>query len=187
MSRYFVVVACLAGYIGSVSLDADDAPNKPETAPVPAQVDTGAPSKKSARDRLVTINYPVADLVVSTQADAGLNPNNRIKDSDIVGLQKLIERTVRPDSWNGGGSEARISPFITTLSLVIRQTQSAHDEIAELLGQIRRALDVQIVVELHCLRLPESAVPLVGAELQNRGIVLSAAEAHRLLKPARET
>src|SRR5262249_37459617 len=46
----------------------------------------------------------------------------------------------------------------TTLSLVVRQTPAVHDEIANLLGQLRRLQDLQVTLEL--------SVITVGAELK---------------------
>ncbi len=76
--------------------------------------------------------YQVGDLVTplsgKTAAVASLDP-----------LVELIVSTVVSESWmeNGTGN-GEIQPFPTNLSIVVSNTGKAHDEIAELLQQLRR-------------------------------------------------
>ncbi len=53
-------------------------------------------------------------------------------------------------------------PYRTTLSLVIRQTKAVHDEIADLLGQLRRLRDLSCTLQLDVISIARGAskVPL---------------------------
>ena len=50
----------------------------------------------------------------------------------------LIESTVSPGSWSQVGGEGMITPHNQTLSIVVRQSNLVHQEIEELLKQLRR-------------------------------------------------
>ncbi|MEO1999164.1 MAG: hypothetical protein ABGZ17_28290, partial [Planctomycetaceae bacterium] len=57
---------------------------------------------------------------------------------DFQALMDLIVSTVHPDTWDEVGGGGTMKPFESTLSLVIRQTQQVHQEISDLLAQLRR-------------------------------------------------
>lgn len=83
---------------------------------------------------LVVKTYPVADLVT---LPAGSQPSKFPVDFDP--LIDLIVTTVEHQSWmeNGTGS-GEIQPFPINRSLVIAQTSRVHEQIADLLQQLRR-------------------------------------------------
>ena len=59
--------------------------------------------------------------------------------ADFDSLIDLIVSTVEHDSWmENGTGDGEIQPFPTNLSLVISQTQRVHEQIADLLEQLRR-------------------------------------------------
>jgi general secretion pathway protein D len=58
------------------------------------------------------------------------------------------------------------------LSLVISQTQEVHEQIADLLEQMRRLLDVQITVEARFLAVPENFFERLGADFDLAGAAL---------------
>ncbi len=57
---------------------------------------------------------------------------------DFRSLISLITGTVEPPSWDGVGGPGRIEPFEARSSLVITQTQPVHEQIADLLDELRR-------------------------------------------------
>jgi general secretion pathway protein D len=77
----------------------------------------------------------------------------------------LIVSTVSTDTWaeNGGGT-AEIRPFPTNLSLVISQTQAVHEEIADLLQQLRRLQDLQVTIEVRFIRLNDRFFERIGID-----------------------
>lgn len=100
---------------------------------------------------LLVMTYPVADLVVpipdptkpqSLPTDAGKNP-----EVNQENLMSLIRSTIDPNSWDHVGGRCNMKFFPPSFSLVIRQTQDNHEEISSLLGQLRRQLDLQIVLQ----------------------------------------
>jgi hypothetical protein len=58
---------------------------------------------------------------------------------DFDALIDLIVTTVEHDSWmENGTGEGEIQPYPTNLSLVISQTQRVHEQVADLLEQLRK-------------------------------------------------
>jgi general secretion pathway protein D len=79
-------------------------------------------------------------------------------------LSDLITTTVEPDTWaelNGIGS---LMSNESTLSLVIRQTQQVHDEVADLLGQLRRLQDLQVTIEVRFITVADEFFERIGVD-----------------------
>jgi general secretion pathway protein D len=85
--------------------------------------------------------------------------------ADFDSLIDLIVSTVHTDTWaENGGGQAEIRPFPTNLSLVISQTQRVHEEISELLQQLRRLQDLQVTIEVRFIRLNDSFFERIGID-----------------------
>ena len=117
--------------------------------------------------------YPVADLVSSPAQTASLNPlllqqanitldavnslagnesaEERAIAANLDELVGLIQTIAVPDDWDQVGGAGRIASHRKTLSLVIRQTESGHAEIHELLEQLRRQNNITVEVTLEYL------------------------------------
>ena len=85
-------------------------------------------------------------------------------DADFDSLVDLIQTTISPDSWIEVGGTGTVRPFETTLSLVIRQTQQVHEEIADLLEQLRRLQDLQVTVEVRFVTVADRFFERVGID-----------------------
>ena len=85
---------------------------------------------EKADEELITRVYPVIDLVLPLDATEGMDP-------DFDSMIDLITSTVRPTSWEEVGGPGSIRPLDTKMSIVISQTQEVHEEINDLLGQLR--------------------------------------------------
>ncbi|MCY2963598.1 MAG: hypothetical protein NT069_08115, partial [Planctomycetota bacterium] len=107
--------------------------------------------------------YAVADLVISPQTVvvAGDPQANDLetqkmapefKESDLDAVAELISTTIAPDSWDADAGRT-IRPNVSSLSLVIRQSSGVHQQIADLLKQVRTLQDVQIGIELNRFEL----------------------------------
>ncbi|MEO1495598.1 MAG: hypothetical protein AAFV43_00440 [Planctomycetota bacterium] len=85
--------------------------------------------------------------------------------ADFDSLIDLIVSTVASDTWaeNGGGT-AEIRSFPTNLSLVISQTQAVHEQIADLLEQLRRLQDLQVTIEVRFIRLNDAFFERIGMD-----------------------
>ncbi len=85
--------------------------------------------------------------------------------ADFDSLIDLIVSTVEHDSWmENGTGEGDIQPFPTNLSLVISQTQRVHEQIADLLEQLRRLQDLQVTIEVRFIRLTDSFFERIGVD-----------------------
>jgi beta-lactamase regulating signal transducer with metallopeptidase domain len=139
-------------------------------------------SKLRMQGKMVAAAYPVADLVipmpksihVQLSSDGATSQSDGVVDTsvlkpvpgtlygqhlfDTTTLIELISTVVEPDSWQEVGGMGTIRSNETTLSLVIRQTEAVHREISDLLDQLRRLQDLQIVVRGDVLKLPEQSL-----------------------------
>jgi general secretion pathway protein D len=87
--------------------------------------------------------------------------------ADFDSLIDLIVSTVSTETWaDNGGGQAEIRPFPTNLSLVISQTQAVHEEIADLLEQLRRLQDLQVTIEVRFIRLNDKFFERIGVDFQ---------------------
>ncbi len=85
--------------------------------------------------------------------------------ADFDSLIDLIVSTVAADSWaENGGGEAEIRPFPTNLSIVVSQTEAVHEEIADLLTQLRKLQDLQVTIEVRFIRLNDSFFERIGID-----------------------
>jgi general secretion pathway protein D len=85
--------------------------------------------------------------------------------ADFDSLIDLIVSTVSTETWaENGGGEAEIRPFPTNLSLVISQTQAVHEEIADLLAQLRRLQDLQVTIEVRFIQLNDTFFERIGVD-----------------------
>ena len=84
--------------------------------------------------------------------------------ADFQSLIDLIQNTVAPQSWNTLGGQGAIQPFPTNLSIVVSQTQEVHDEIADLLQQLRRLQDLQVAIEVRFIRLNDTFFERIGVD-----------------------
>jgi general secretion pathway protein D len=84
--------------------------------------------------------------------------------ADFDPLIQLIQSTVGPPTiWRDVNPDGgTIEPFDTNLSLVIYQTQEKHDEIADLLQQLRRLQDLQVTIEVRFITLNDAFFERIG-------------------------
>jgi len=103
------------------------------------------PAKEQTRKTMVCV-YPVASIVGRRNGANSREEraSNKFYDAqrskprvthDFDSLVQLIITTVQPDTWDEVGGVGSIVHSETTLSLVVRHTEDAHREIAELLSQ----------------------------------------------------
>lgn len=96
---------------------------------------------------LLVKTYPVADLVTPVEG----HPSRNLP-LDFDPLVDLIVSTVEHESWmENGAGDGEIQPFPTNQTLVISQTQRVHEQISDLLDQLRqmgRAVDAKQAISL---------------------------------------
>ena len=84
--------------------------------------------------------------------------------ADFESLIELITTTVSPDSWDEVGGPGAIKEFEGNLSLVVSQTQDVHDQIADLLEQLRRLQDLQVTIEVRFITLSDDFFERMGVD-----------------------
>jgi general secretion pathway protein D len=82
--------------------------------------------------------------------------------ADFESLIELITSTIAPTTWDDVGGPGSIQQFQGNLSLVISQTQEVHEEIADLLEQLRRLQDLQVTVEVRFITLNDNFFERIG-------------------------
>ncbi|MEZ6056879.1 MAG: hypothetical protein R3C01_09245 [Planctomycetaceae bacterium] len=83
---------------------------------------------------------------------------------DFDGLTQLITTTVDPKGWTEYGGEGSVSRHPSTLSLVVRQTLATHQEITDLLGQLRRLQDLQVTIEVRFISVNDAFFERIGID-----------------------
>jgi len=120
--------------------------------------------------------YNVADLVIPVPTPAVIRwskgdnapqaTNSTDKATscapDFDKLISLIQSTIAPESWTAVGGSGAIEAFPTNLCLVIAQTMEVHQQITELLQQVRRLQDVQVALETRVLGVTDDFLQRTG-------------------------
>ncbi len=109
---------------------------------------------------------------------------------DFMPLINLIKASVQPGTWNdfhgssdmngaygqgagmaGGGAGGEpdaqigtITPFYLNISLIIRHTAEVHDDIVDLLRQLRRLQDLQVSIEVRFITVSDSFFEQIGVD-----------------------
>jgi len=83
---------------------------------------------------------------------------------DFDSLIELITSTIQPTTWTDVGGTGAIQEYENNLTLVISQTQDVHDEIADLLEQLRRLQDLQVTIEVRFITLSDQFFERIGVD-----------------------
>jgi general secretion pathway protein D len=131
--------------------------------------DRGADKAAAANDQILAqqFNPAPATGMTPTTVPIGAGPGGMgaAANADFDSLIDLIVSTVATETWaENGGGEAEVRPFPTNLSLVISQTQAVHEEIADLLEQLRRLQDLQVTIEVRFLQLNDNFFERIGID-----------------------
>jgi len=84
--------------------------------------------------------------------------------ADFESIKELITTTVNPPSWDAAGGSGSIREFENNLTLVISQTQDVHEEIVDLLEQLRRLQDLQVTIEVRFITLRDDFFERIGID-----------------------
>jgi general secretion pathway protein D len=84
----------------------------------------------------------VADIVTEKSSSTGAQV------IDFKSLTDLIRTTVSPETWTSSGlGEGNVQPDPVNLSLIVVQTDDVHQQIAAMLGALRRAQRAASAIE----------------------------------------
>jgi hypothetical protein len=74
---------------------------------------------------------------------------------NLAELSVILQSVTTPESWDAAGGPGHITIHGNTFSLIVRQTQAMHEEIADLLAQLRRLHDLEVELTFEIF-VPES-------------------------------
>ncbi len=94
----------------------------------------------------------------------GPGGTNQGAQPDFDSLIQLITSTVAPDTWAENGGPGTIAPFEGNFSLVISQTEEVHQQIEDLLNQLRRLMDLQVTIEVRFITLNDNFFERIGVD-----------------------
>ncbi len=106
----------------------------------------------------------VEDPTSGFSSMAGTRISSSPRGVEFDTLMDLITSTIEPGSWEIVGGNGVLRQNETTLSLVVRQTQLVHDQIADLLDQLRRLQDLQVTVEVRFVTVTDNFLEYVGVD-----------------------
>jgi Bacterial type II and III secretion system protein len=123
-------------------------------------------SQPGSHPQLVTRTYLVAELAVAL----AVPPKDGKAEVDKTGerLGKLLKSMVAPESWEGKGGRGTLDYYPLGMTIVVNQTADVHERIAELLNQLRKNQDAEIVVEAQIIRVPESFAKKIGLDVETK-------------------
>lgn len=84
--------------------------------------------------------------------------------ADFDPLIDLIVSTVEPTTWDDVGGPGSIRPFENNLTLVISQTEAVHEQIADLLEQLRSLQALQVTIEVRFITLNDRFFERIGID-----------------------
>jgi general secretion pathway protein D len=83
--------------------------------------------------------------------------------ADFDSLIDLIKGSAGArSSWDDMGGLGSIEPFEMNLSIVVKQTQDVHEQIVDLLQQLRRMQDLQVTIEVRFITLTDNFFERIG-------------------------
>ena len=128
-----------------------------------------------------------------TSSDVNVSKGERPQ-VDMTPLIQLITTSIAPGTWRvtdstgqdisaayglgggfgggggAGGADAQerppgaIIPFFLSISLIIRHTAEVHDQIADLLRQLRRLQDLQVSIEVRFITVTDDFFEQIGVD-----------------------
>lgn len=123
------------------------------------------------REHRYVVVYRVANLIVPKPGVVGGQAGkSKIDAMDFGRLIELITTTIAPESWDSAGGAGAIEPYPTNLSIVVSQTSSVHQEIADLLEQLTRLQSVQVTLRTKLLRTSRMGIERMKETAARHGV-----------------
>jgi len=115
---------------------------------------------------LAQVSVPGQPTTGTGHAPAGFGPGGLggASQADFDSLMDLITATIEPTTWDAVGGPGSIAPFETNLSIVVSQTQEVHEQIVDLLEQLRRMQDLQVTIEVRFITLNDNFFERLGVD-----------------------
>ena len=164
-------------------------PSRPESNYRSAGPDPDATSQPASRRR--RSRWPTAPTSIARRQRRDGTDGDRPK-VDMTPLIQLITTSIAPGTWQvndpsgrrssaaygmgggfGGGDAGgldtaqpigSITPFFLSISLIIRHTAEVHDQVADLLRQLRRLQDLQVSIEVRFITVSDNFFEQIGVD-----------------------
>jgi type II secretory pathway component GspD/PulD (secretin) len=88
------------------------------------------------------------------------NPKGTIQE-DLI---RLIMNVIAPTTWREVGGQGTIDYYPLGMALVITQTPDIQEQVADLLGALRRLQDQQVAVEIRFITIAENFFERIGVD-----------------------
>lgn len=158
----------LAGAIKSAhdAVGYGGSPSSLQQVPVTLTSNGGAENKNTSVLAQMGAGGMLPSLSSQKQQPGGVGPGGMggAAMADFDTLMELITSTIAPDTWDEVGGAGAMEPYPTNLSLVISQTQEVHEQIADLLEQLRRLQDLQVTIEVRFITLNDNFFERIGLD-----------------------
>jgi general secretion pathway protein D len=141
-------------------------------SPLTALASNSGPSTANAVDPRVMAQIPgmsgggPSAMVDTTRGGPGGLGGGASADFDS--LIQLLTSTVGPDTWEENGGPGAIQKYPNNLSLVVSNTLQVHEQIADLLDQLRRLHDLQVTIEVRFITLNDNFFERIGVDFDFR-------------------
>ena len=165
------------------------APNRAQPSPT-TPATPAMPNTDPASLQAMAMNNAQSSATTPTSMTA----QRTVTDADMMPLIQLITNTIAPGTWSVAGSMGKgdgsfgmggafggggaggagadadpaqpgsITPFMLSISLIIRHTAEVHEEVAELLKQLRRLQDLQVSVEVRFITVSDDFFEQIGVD-----------------------
>src|SRR5439155_1707004 len=136
-------------------------------------------NQRAAAPKLVTVTYPVADLIVPVDMDLCAHscepqggPQRRGPQTLEDTLMQTITKAIARDSWKDVGGQGTMQYFPLGMALVVTQTEAVQQEVFALLKALRRLQDLEISFQVMIAEVPDYALDRFRSE---QGIDIRAA------------
>ncbi len=111
---------------------------------------------------------PTGGMMSGSPMSVGGNRQGGGGGADFTELMSLIQQTIAPLDWDTAGGQSTMSPFMSTLSLVVSAPQTTHEQIEELLETLRRQQDLQVTIEVKFITLNDNFFERMGVDFDLR-------------------
>jgi hypothetical protein len=151
------------------------------------------PEKRPGPGKMVTVTYPVADLVVpinypGNRSEDGVEPGKLAKPIPSVedALMKRIMSKVAPSTWSDKGGGGTMDYFPLPMTLVVNQTPEVQKQVADWIAATRRRHSQSVQFEIRFVSVPDGPLACLGESADQSRVVgkvtsLDEAQAKRVL------
>ncbi len=177
-------------YVGDLLIPAGKSPGDT----MPTDVFNVDKTGSQTAPRLMGNGFATADTMAAAEQAQGGSGMKVVKGDrrwvDMTPLVQLIATSIAPGTWHvndangaditqsyglggGFGGDAgdiptrpigAITPFFLSISLIIRHTAEVHDQVADLLRQLRRLQDLQVSIEVRFITVQDNFFEQIGVD-----------------------